>query len=112
MTIDRYESDLLEAYEAGRLKSVASKAELARLRAAARATALKDRRVNIRLSTLDLQGIQARALEEGIPYQTLISSVLHKYVAGRLTESARVGRVDPPAIEPPSRKAVRSKSTP
>ncbi len=51
-----------------------------------RATATKDRRVNIRLSSGDLQDIQARALEEGIPYQTLIASVLHKYVTGRLTE--------------------------
>ncbi len=68
------------------LKSVATKAELARIRAAARATAIKDRRVNIRLSSGDLQDIQVRALEEGLPYQTLIASVLHKYVTGKLTE--------------------------
>jgi predicted DNA binding CopG/RHH family protein len=55
-------------------------------RAAARATAAKDRRVNIRLSSGDLQDIQVRALEEGLPYQTLIASVLHKYVTGRLAE--------------------------
>jgi hypothetical protein len=59
---------------------------LARLKAAARATAIKDRRVNIRLSSGDLSDIQARALEEGVPYQTLIASVLHKYVTGRLAE--------------------------
>jgi predicted DNA binding CopG/RHH family protein len=56
------------------------------LRAAARATSLKDRRVNIRLSSADLQDIQARALQEGMPYQTLIASVLHKYVTGRFEE--------------------------
>jgi hypothetical protein len=42
--------------------------------------------VNIRLSSPDLLDIQARALEEGIPYQTLIASVLHKYISGRLVE--------------------------
>jgi predicted DNA binding CopG/RHH family protein len=92
-SLDAYEADVLRAYEAGELKSVATKEELARLRAAARATATKDRRVNIRLSSGDLMDIQARALEEGIPYQTLIASVLHKYVSGRLTEGdAAAGR--------------------
>lgn len=84
--LDQEERDLLEAYERGELKSVATKDELVRLRAAARATALKDRRVNIRLSSGDLNDIQVKALEEGVPYQTLIASVLHKYVTGRLTE--------------------------
>ena len=85
---DPYELEILGAYDNGALKSVASKAELAKLRAAARATAIKDRRVNIRLSSADLMDIQAKALEEGMPYQTLIASVLHKYVAGRLAEPA------------------------
>lgn len=83
---DSFEADLLNAYEADQLHSVASKSELARIRAAARATALKDKRVNIRLSSGDLNDIQVKALEEGIPYQTLIASVLHKYVTGRLQE--------------------------
>jgi predicted DNA binding CopG/RHH family protein len=85
---DLYEAELLAAYEKGTLRSVATKAELSRFRAAARATAIKDRRVNIRLSSGDLQDIQAKALEEGLPYQTLIASVLHKYVTGRLSERA------------------------
>ena len=84
--IDDEERDILTAYESGKLKSVATKRELARYRAAARATALKDRRVNIRLSSGDLSDIQVRALEEGVPYQTLIASVLHKYVTGRLAD--------------------------
>ena len=83
---DPDEREILDAYEAGALKSVATKVELARLRAAARATATKDRRVNIRLSSGDLQDIQVKAMEEGMPYQTLIASVLHKYVTGRLTD--------------------------
>jgi predicted DNA binding CopG/RHH family protein len=65
---------------------VATRAELAKFKSAARATAIKDRRVNIRLSTGDLQDIQAKALAQGMPYQTLIASVLHKYVTGRLSE--------------------------
>lgn len=89
---DHDESELLQAFEQGQLKSVATKSELAKFRAAARATALKDRRVNIRLSSGDLSDIQVRALEEGIPYQTLIASVLHKYVTGRLTENPAPGK--------------------
>jgi predicted DNA binding CopG/RHH family protein len=83
---DEYELEILRAFEEGRLQSVATKAELAKIKAAARATAIKDRRVNIRLSSGDLSDIQAKALEEGVPYQTLIASVLHKYVTGRLAE--------------------------
>lgn len=83
---DQYDAELLAAYEKGALRSIATKTELSRFRAVARATAIKDRRVNIRLSAGDLHDIQVRALEEGLPYQTLIASVLHKYVAGRLTE--------------------------
>jgi len=93
---DPYERELLDAYEKGQLKSVATKVELAKFKLAARATGLKDRRVNIRLSSGDLNDIQVKALEEGIPYQTLIASVLHKYVTGQLTEKPAVpsaGRV-------------------
>lgn len=86
--IDAYEDEILSSYEKGQLKSVATKAELAKFKAAARATAIKDRRVNIRLSSGDLSDIQVRALEEGVPYQTLITSILHKYVSGRLSETA------------------------
>jgi predicted DNA binding CopG/RHH family protein len=84
--IDREELEILEAFEKGRLRSVATKAELARIKAAAKATAIKDRRVNIRLSSIDLSDIQVKAMEEGVPYQTLIASVLHKFVTGRLKE--------------------------
>lgn len=100
--LDPYERRILEAYESGRLKpAIASKAELQGLRAAARATATKDKRVNIRLSSVDLLDIQARALEEGMPYQTLIASVLHKYVTGRLADKE-------PAPSAERRRRVRS----
>ena len=84
--LDPYELEVLHAYESGNLQPIASKAELQRMRAAARATAIKDKRVNIRLSSADLLDIQAKALAEGMPYQTLIASVLHKYAAGKLAE--------------------------
>ncbi|MCS6997687.1 MAG: hypothetical protein NZ533_12240 [Casimicrobiaceae bacterium] len=84
--LDPYEAEILTAYEAGKLTSRAGNAERQRLRAAASATVVRDRRVNIRLSAADLLGLQAKALEEGVPYQALIASVLHKYVTGRLAE--------------------------
>lgn len=103
--VDAYEQEILTAFEQGRLKSVATKAERAKLKAAARATAVKDRRVNIRLSSIDLSDIQVRALEEGVPYQTLIASVLHKYVSGRLIEKSTLP-ISPPA---PRRKRTELK---
>lgn len=87
--IEAYEHEILAAFDKGNLKSVATKAELEKFRAAARATAVKDRRVNIRLSSIDLSDIQVKALEEGMPYQTLIASVLHKFVSGRLVEKTQ-----------------------
>jgi predicted DNA binding CopG/RHH family protein len=81
------EQALHDAYEAGEFVSEKpSAAELRKFRAAARATLVKDRRVNIRLSSPVLLDLQARAAEEGLPYQTLIASVLHKFVNGRLVE--------------------------
>lgn len=85
-TIDDSELEILQAFEQGQLKSVATKTELARFKSAARATTLKDRRVNILLASGDLRDIQIKALEEGIPYQTLIASILHKYITGKLAD--------------------------
>ena len=97
--LDAYEQEVLKAFESGKLNSVASRSELDKLKASARATAIKDRRVNIRLSSVDLGDIQVKAMEEGVPYQTLIASVLHKYVSGRL-------------VDKPSRPAVPAPVTP
>lgn len=105
--IDDYELEVLNAYDKGSLRSVATKNELARLKAAARATGTKDRRVNIRLSSGDLSDIQAKALEEGVPYQTLIASVLHKYVSGRLTERRERGEKQHRGA--PKRRAVSAR---
>lgn len=84
--LDAAEQQLLEDFEQGALQSVATSALLQDLGQSARATGQKDQRINIRLSSGDLQAIRTRALQEGIPYQTLISSVLHKYVSGTLQE--------------------------
>ncbi len=82
-----YEEKLLDAYEKGELRSISpTKTDLRKYKEAARATFIKDRRINVRLSSPDLMDIQARAAEEGVPYQTLISSVLHKFVIGRFSE--------------------------
>ncbi len=85
--LDQEESELLRTAEADEWKSVRGKKnEVSRYALYAKATFRKDRRINIRISTKDLEALQKRALEEGIPYQTLVSSVLHKYVSGRLAE--------------------------
>ncbi len=85
--LDAEEREILEAYEADQLQPIANKeAELQKHREYAAATFRKDKRINIRISKRDLQALKKRALSEGIPYQTLIASVLHKYVDDRLVD--------------------------
>jgi predicted DNA binding CopG/RHH family protein len=85
--LDAEETKLLESYDREEWQSIPDvESESLRYREYARATFKKDKRVNIRISQKDLMALQKRALEEGIPYQTLIASILHKYVAGRLAE--------------------------
>ena len=86
MKLDPYEQEILDAFEAGKLNYIAKKSELDQMRVAARATSIKDQRINIRLSTGDLRDLQSKALQEGMPYQTLIASILHKYVTGKFAE--------------------------
>ena len=78
------EQQILEAFEAGTFKSVLTPKRKKELQAIAEETFKKDKRINIRISSRDLESLQRRALEQGIPYQTLVSSVLHKYVSGGL----------------------------
>jgi len=88
MKIDQEEKDILEAYERGILiLSTPSKKEIAKVKAMARSTFCKNRRVTIRLYDHDLKGIHKKAMEKGIPYQTLISGMIHQYVEGDLVES-------------------------
>ncbi len=87
--LTREERDLVTSVERGEWKSVAGlKPARKRYQRYAQATLRKDRRVNIRISSADLEALKKRALEEGIPYQTLIASLLHKFVSGRLKERA------------------------
>ena len=82
---DEEELEILHALETGDLKPVADvKKQLKAHRTAAEATFKKDQRLNIRISSRDLKNLQARALEEGIPYQTFAASLLHKFVSGHL----------------------------
>ena len=82
------EREILEKFERGELKPAPGVArEMDAARQAARNTFNKTRRVNLRVTERDFNLAHARAREEGIPYQTLLSSVIHKYLTGRLTES-------------------------
>ena len=82
------EKEILDAFEGGEYKSVLTNKRKKLLAEAAENTFKKVKRINIRLSGRDLEALQRRALREGVPYQTLVSSVLHKYVSGSLKESA------------------------
>ncbi len=84
------EQEILASFERGEWSPGRNqKGEIARFTAAAAATLLKNKRVNIRISSRDLEGLQAKAAEEGVPYQTLMASVLHKFVSGRLVDAQR-----------------------
>ncbi len=82
--LSKEEKQILKDFEAGEFKSILTPKRKKMLQAAAEETFKKDKRINIRISSRDLESLQRRALEEGIPYQTLVSSVLHKYVSGGL----------------------------
>ena len=87
--LNREEKELLDSFERDEWRSVEGREnEIERYREYARATFKKDKRVNIRISKKDLEALQTRALEEGILYQTLIGSILHKYADGRLVEKS------------------------
>jgi predicted DNA binding CopG/RHH family protein len=84
--LTKAEQEILDSYGRGEWVSSKKKGDFQKYRAAALRTIKKDKRVNIRISGNDLELLQERALIEGLPYQTLMSSVLHKYINGRLVE--------------------------
>lgn len=86
--LDRSEQEILDAYEAGEFESDLDSERREFLAKVAEETFKKDKRINIRISSRDLEALQRRALEEGLPYQSLVSSVLHKYVSGGLKDIA------------------------
>ena len=87
--INKEEKKILEALESGKIElEEPSKELMAELVGAAENTFKKDKRINIRLSSHDLVGIQRKALQKGVPYQALISGLIHQYVEGDLVEKA------------------------
>ena len=81
------ESDIVDRFERGELRSSPdAEGELEAARQAARNTFSKTRRVNLRVTERDFNLAHSRAREEGMPYQTMLSSVIHKYLSGRLIE--------------------------
>jgi predicted DNA binding CopG/RHH family protein len=87
MQLDKEELQILSDFEQSEFQSISNfKAEKLELETAARNSLQKDKRINIRISSRDLERLQMRAAKEGVPYQTYISSSLHKLVSGRLVE--------------------------
>lgn len=89
--LDNEEKELIASIENEEWEPLPEKEQIAEIKKAklyAEATIKKDKRMNIRISERDLRNLKIKALEEGIPYQTLVSMVLHKYVTGKLKETA------------------------
>jgi len=84
IVLDDYENEILEAYENGNLKPSKSQTDY---QVIAQNTVKKNRKINIRIADNDLSALKRRAAREGIPYQTLIGSVLHKFASGFLKEA-------------------------
>ena len=88
LKLDEVELQILQDFERGEFESIKNfREEKRQLEQAARRTLQQDKRINIRLSARDLEMIQKRAIAEGIPYQTLIASTLHKFVTGQIKEA-------------------------
>ena len=89
--LDNEEKEILNDYENDEYVEVSDmEKEIKKHTEYAKATFLKNKRINIRISQRDLEYIQRRALEEGIPYQTLIASLIHRYISGKLVEKDKV----------------------
>lgn len=89
MKIDKQEKAILDSVERGEWRTIpALEKESDRYKKYARATFRKDKRINIRISERDLIKLQRRAVKEGLPYQTFISSILHKFITGQFMEKS------------------------
>ena len=84
--LDEEETFILEAFESGQLQSVENLSDEKKMILSATKNTQKKRAISIRLADVDIRKIRAKALEEGIPYQTLIGSIVHKYVSGKIVE--------------------------
>lgn len=84
MKLDKEEKELLKSYENEEWETIKDfKKKKNEYQKAARNTSIKNRRINIRLSEKDLSNLKAKSLEEGMPYQTLVASIIHKYISGK-----------------------------
>jgi len=84
MKFDEFEKEIIQEFENDEWKSAENIESLkSEMKSAAKATTRKNKRINIRLSEKDISMLKIRALEEGLPYQTLISSIIHKYIYGK-----------------------------
>ncbi len=87
--LDQEEKELEESLEKGEWKSIPNTRQILREHSQIfRNAQKKNKNINIRVTESDFDGIRGKALEEGIPYQTLISSLIHKYISGKLTPSS------------------------
>lgn len=87
LNLDHEENEILSAYESGNYRSLPDQSKLIKKYTSyARSASKKDKRINIRLAGNDLEHLQKIAVQEGLPYQTLVASLIHKYVTGRLVE--------------------------
>ena len=93
--LSKEEKDLLDAVEDGEFESVLTESRKKELEAIASNTFRKDKRINIRISNRDLMAIQSKASQEGIPYQTLVSSIIHKYISGSLKDLTANKQIQP-----------------
>ena len=88
VSFDREEQEILDAFESGEFKSDLTSARKKFIEKSAAQTFKKDKKINVTISSRDLTAIQKRALEEGMSYQTLVASIIHKYVSGSLYDAA------------------------
>lgn len=85
--LEEEETAVLEAFNANEYESALTEQRKSTLVESANASVKKDKRINIRIAQRDLEALQRKAMQEGMPYQTLIASILHKYASGSLTDS-------------------------
>jgi predicted DNA binding CopG/RHH family protein len=87
MKLDNEEKKIIDSIEKGEWRSISElQREIEKSKKIAKATLRKDQRMNIRISKKDLDELKVKAIEEGIPYQTLVSRLIHKYLSGSLVE--------------------------
>jgi predicted DNA binding CopG/RHH family protein len=89
MKYDDEEKAIIDAYAKGKMTlRTPTRSDLDTIKKMARKTLVKDKRITIRLYDHDFRGIQKRALEMGVPYQTLISGIIHRYIEGELVSKS------------------------